>query len=397
LMLHAPDGWLALGMSGQLLLLAGCEFRLSRMGSGRQAFWLVAAFLTIGAKEAGYVFQGLLAAFLLLREPGAWLRLTPHAALLALWTWRLQAASGRASGFVVGEFLGRLGAHAELMLPATPWGLADLVLCGLAMYSAVIGWRRRRELSGQLIFFCWLTSVAMLGFVSAPKAIALRYVIPPVYLAAVPLGLALQQIPRGRAVVPGAFLALFPILMAGGIYRQELGYREYLDQTAELLRRMEGKARQGYVLAVSEAATDIDGEPLASIEAYFARYGQQWYGLPQKRELHHVRQQGWPAGRFAMASYLSPERVVKETGIDARRVQHVEALQAGDAGVLGKLTGRFLYLDRVLGRSGPYRTDTGAPEPATEPRFYLYTVGATPQDAGWTQEAVPVSRPPGAF
>jgi len=396
LMLHAPDGWLALGICAQLLLLARNGFDLHTLSHRAQSLWLLLALFTIGCKEAGYVFQMLLAAFLLLRAPAAWPRLVPHAALIAFWTWRLKAASGRAQGFVFSDFVERLRLHVEMSFPTTALRIFELVLAALAAWSLAIAWRRRTEPAGQLIFFCWMAAAAMLVFVSIPNLTALRYVIPMVYLAAVPLGIALQHIPRHRVVVAGVFIVLFPIVAAGHIYRQELGYQDQFYPTSELLRRMEMKARQGYPLVISEGANDIAAEPLVSIEYFFSTYGPRWYGQPVPRKLHRAKEQGWPAQNFVMASYFAPDRVVAETGIDIRRIERVEVFHAADLGTLQKLTGRYLYIDRLLHRTQHYHSDTGAPEPTSKPRFYLYTVGL-PHDRGYAYEPVAASRLPGAF
>ncbi|MBL8218086.1 MAG: hypothetical protein JNL62_02595 [Bryobacterales bacterium] len=396
LMLHAPDGWLALGMCAQLVLLGRYGFEVRAMPFSARLLWLLLALFTVGAKEAGYVFQMLLAAFLLVRCPAAWLRLVPHAALIAFWTWRLKAASGRAQGFVFTDFVERLRLHAEMSFPATPLRIFELALAALAAWSLLIAWRKRTELSGQLILFCWLAAGAMLVFVSIPNLTALRYVIPMVYLAAVPLGIALQHIRRHRVALAGVFIVVFPIVMAGHIYRQELGYQDQFYPTSELLRRLEMKARQGYSLVISEGANDIAAEPLTSVEYFFSTYGPHWYGQSAPRKLHRAKQQGWPAQAFVMASYFGPDHVVAETGIDIRRIERVEVFYGADLGTLQKLTGRYQYIDRLLHRTQHYHNDTGAPEPTSKPRFYLYTVGA-PHDGGYNYEPVAGSRLPGAF
>ncbi|MFN7934240.1 MAG: hypothetical protein U0R19_12990 [Bryobacteraceae bacterium] len=396
LMLHAPDGWLALGICGQLLMLWRYEFRASLLDWRAQVLWFSLALFTIGTKEAGYVFQGLLVVFVLWRDWRGWARLLPHVAMLGAWTWRLKAASGRAGGFVVGEWMGRLVEQSVMMLPESTLNVAEMVLLGLAGFSVVWAWRQRSSLTGQVVLFCWVVLGAMVAFVTVPKGVALRYAIPLVFVAAIPVGVALQQLPRYGVWAATGVLAAFPLITAGHVYRQELGYRDLMYQSAELLRRLETKGRDGYVLAMSGLEGDFAGEPRATVEYFFGDRGVEWYGLQEKRKFHSVKEAGWPAGRFALASYMPPEVVTKGTGFDIRRIEVVEVIHAGDHGALGRLTGWYLWLDGVVRRGGFYLMDWGAPDVETKPRYYLYTVGEV-HEGGYRIEPVPAGRRPGAF
>ncbi|MBS1827766.1 MAG: hypothetical protein JST93_20820 [Acidobacteria bacterium] len=397
LMLHAPDGWLALGICGQLLFLWRYEFRASVMTWQAQLLWFGLALFTIGTKEAGYVFQGLLVVFVFARDVRGWVRLMPHVLMLMAWTWRLRAASGRAGGFVFGEWLWRLREQCGMMLPDSTLQVVEIVLLGLAGFSIVWGWRERRSVVGQVVLFCWVAAGAMLMFVTVPKVVALRYAIPSMYVAAIPVGVALQHLPRmyGRWLAAG-LIAAYPLITAGHVYRQELAYRDLMYQSSELLRRLEMKGREGYLLAMSELPGDLEGEPRATVEYFFGDRGLQWYGPREKRGFHGVKQKGWPAGRFAMASYLPVEVVTKDTGLDIRRIDVVEVIYAGDHGPLGRLAAWYLWLDGAVRRGGGYAIDLGAPDLEEKPRFYLYTVGEV-HEGGYRIEPVGAGRRPGAF
>ena len=102
LMLHAPDGWVALGMMAQVWLLVRCGFDASRLSMARMAAWMGLACFTIGAKEVGFVFQGGLVLFVALMNRRAWLRLMPHVVLVGAWLWILTAGAERAKGFTIG-------------------------------------------------------------------------------------------------------------------------------------------------------------------------------------------------------------------------------------------------------------------------------------------------------
>jgi hypothetical protein len=399
LMLHAPDGWLALGICAQLALLWRHEFRASAMTASMQVLWFALALFTIGTKEAGLVFQALLTMFVLGRGPAAWMRLLPHGGLLAVWMWRLQAASGRAGGFVFGEWISRAREQAAMLMPTSTLHVFELMLLGLAGYSCAIAWKRRGELLGQAVLFCWAAVVCMAAFVTVPKLVALRYAVPMVYLAVIPVGVAVQNLGRYRGFVAAALVAVYPIVTAGHVYRQVIAYRDQTYQTAELVRRMETKARSGCQLVVSGMDTDIAGEPLGSLDFYFGKRGVAWYGLRQARVLHRAREKGWPAECFAMASYFGPEQMIRESGFDMRRLERVEVLHSGDMGAIGRLSGWYRRFDRLVRRPGSYTIDLGAPEPTTQPRFYLYTAGpvGTVREGGWILEPVPVGRRSGAF
>ncbi len=399
LMLHAPDGWLALGICAQLVLLWRYEFRVSEMTASTQVLWFALALFTIGTKEAGFVFQGLLTMFVLARGPSSWMRLLPHGALLGVWIWRLQAASSRAGGFVLGEWMGRVREQSAMLLPASTLHAFELMLLGLAGYSIVIAWKRRGEVFGQTMLFCWAAVVCMVAFVTVPKLVALRYAVPMVYLAVIPMGVAVQQMGRYRGLVAAALVAAYPLVTAGHVYRQEVDYRDQTYQTAELVRRMETKARAGCKLVVSGSAADIGGEFLGSLDFYFGERGLEWYGLREARVLHRAREKGWPAECFAMASYFGPELMDRESGLDLRRVERLEVLHSGDMGALGRMTDWYLRFDRMVRRPGSYTIDLGAPEPTMQPRFYLYTAGpaGTVREGGWIHEPVAVGRRAGAF
>ncbi|MBL8220152.1 MAG: hypothetical protein JNL62_13035, partial [Bryobacterales bacterium] len=75
LMLHAPDGWVALGMVAQLWLLALHRFEAARLPRTHLAAWFALALFTIGAKEVAWVFQAALLIFLALLNHRAWMRL----------------------------------------------------------------------------------------------------------------------------------------------------------------------------------------------------------------------------------------------------------------------------------------------------------------------------------
>lgn len=398
LMLHAPDGWVALGMMAQLCLLVESGFDVARMSRGRQVAWFALALFTLGAKEVAWVFQVALVCFAGWMGWRAWVRLAPQAALVAGWALVLTHGFGRTQGFTFKAWVNRFFEQAKhLSAQSTLHGVDILlVVVGIAsLYFAIRGWRTAE---GRLTLFCWATSVGMIAFVTIPPLVALRYAIPPVYLMAIPLGLAVERLAKPGLWVAGLLIVVYPLLTAGHIYRQELAYQHQFFEISTALERMKEKAAGGYGLVMTALPGDFEGEALATIRRYFTLYGPMWYGVDGSLVVGNVKEGGWPNYRFTTLSLFEPERMA-EAGMDMRRLEAVYALVPGDFGVLGKWADRYYRLDRLLGRTDMYWYDLGGPEIRTTPHFYLYVVG-TPEEAGrteWRLQELPAGRRAGAF
>ena len=286
-----------------------------------------------------------------------------------------------------------------MLLPLSPVHGLEIVLGGLMLVSLYFAVRGRDTVEGRLVLFCWATGLGMVAFVVIPPLVALRYVIPPLYLMAMAIGLALRWLPRWGNVVAGVLLVVYPLLTMGNVYRQELAYQHQFFEISTALGEMDSKARAGYSLALTGMSGDFEGESFHTIQRYFFQYGPKWYGLDAARGVVHVKETGWPETRFTVLSLFEPGRLEREGKLDMRRVEAAYALTPGDFGVLGKLAAGYYALDRVLGRPDVYWYDNGGPEIRRTPHFYLYVVGDA-NAAGrvnWVLQEMPAGRRPGGF
>jgi hypothetical protein len=400
LMLHDPDGWLALGMLAQVWMLLEAEGNLARLSGWSYGVFLALMLATLGLKETGFAFNGALAGFLLLWNPRAWRRVVPMAALLVFWTWRLASALDRTSGFSFGEWMNRFLDQTNRLVPRSPLHVLDAFAIGLLVVSAALAWRWRKEFRGRLIGFCWAASLGILLFTTVPQLVAMRYGIPVVYLLSIPAGLAVESLGRRREAAAAVIVVLYPLFTAGSLYTQELAYQQQFSEFTMSLNEMEAKARLGHELAITGYSGDISGEVRQTVWRFFKHYGYKWYGYDRSREVRVIQEKGVPPGRFALLSFVKPIVLLQERSGDLRnRLERVQAFGPGDMGTLGRLTGRYMALDRLLQRRGKgYWYDYGAALPSTDPQLYVYTFreeGAAP--GHWTTEYIPCGRLPGAF
>lgn len=401
LMLHAPDGWVALGILLQLALAVECRGETLRMRPLRLAAFYALAVFTIGAKETGYLFEGTFVVFLWAMQPAAWRRLAPAGALLTFWTIRLLSLSGRAAGFETEPWMERLSEQWKLMTPGSP---AALLTAGMAVAAGVslwIIWKQRHLFHGRLLAFCWISGAAMLAFTTIPPYYGLRYEIPSLYVLSLPLVAALDHLLRRRAWLTACLIVLYPLLTAGQVYTQELAYHQEFFSEALMLHRMDEAGNAGAALAMTGMPGDFDGERLSTVVHYFARTGVEWFGLKNSREVTIVGERGWPQGRFILLSRWSPHHLLRDGPgkLDRKRVERIQAVLPAEYGTMWRLREWYARLDRALGYTGPYAIDYGGAVPTSGPYCYLYEVaaeGATP-NLEWAYEEVRFPRTPGAF
>lgn len=401
LMLHAPDGWTAFGMLAQIMLIIPVRGDIAKLRISRQLLLVLLMLFTIGAKEVGYVFEGCLLLFLLALHPRNWIRFLPALAILAFWTWRLAAASGRASGFVLEHWLYRFIGESTFLVPGSPIFVLHMLFVAGVVYSWIQAWRLRHEFRGQFIAFCWFCAVAMLVFTTIPnQQIALRYVLPSFYLMSIPFGIVIESLGAARRWVAMFLVFAYPLFTAGSIYRQELGYQYQFFAVNQALWLMDLEAREGAQLAMTGFPGDLGGEAKYTIERYFKEVGSMWYALEKPRQFWIVSEKGWPEKRFVLFSLFHPSQLQQlPSSVKRTRIEHVRALIPGDHGFLEHLTNVYLKIDKALLRRGIYALDTGAPYPGRQAEFYLYTIRGSADPPVLTPpiENIPTGRLPGAF
>lgn len=378
LMLHAPDGWSALGILGQLALLAAHKddlFNLGKLSGSRYIAWLVLAFFTLGTKEAVFAFEVTLLLAMTLRSGNAWRRLIVPYLLLALWVWRLAAASGRTSGLTASLWLSNFRGHAAMLAPDSPFYVLDFLFTGFLVSAFVFLWRQRTRPEGWLGAVCLVSAAGSLAMSSVLSQPALRYVISPLHLLAIPIGLSL---PRRFAVVLPLLATVYPVLTANKVYQQELAYQQVSYETSEVIHRMEEYAQRGYGLAVTGLPQDLGGEAETSVRLYFDRSVPGWAVPLPAREVRQLQPGRMAATPRVVLSRLRPAEMVATGLLEAARIHHIEVPARGQYGVLGKLSrvyGRFSHALRENGHV--ILVDVGAPVPSDSPAYLLYVLEAT--------------------
>jgi hypothetical protein len=401
LMLHAPDGWVALGILGQIALINPVRGDIAKLNSFRYAALFTLAVLTMGAKEIGFMFEVLLCCFLLWSNRRAILRLLPFLVLIALWVFRLTGLTHRASDqFSITGWLQRLLSQVQMLIPASPDRLLDIAVLALTIFAGVVAWRCRNEYRGRLMVFCAIAATAMLAFTTVPPLAGLRYGIPVLYLLTIPFALAVHAMKSKRRWVAGVMIVIFPFMTAGQIYNQEFAYDQQFFANAHMLNTLESEARQGSTLVMTQYPSDLGGEFLGTIRHYFEDLGPQWYGLT-RRNLHLVKPQGWPATRFALVSALDPEALLKQGSerLDPQRLERVIKVVPANHGMLAVLQQRYARLDSLLRIHSRFPYDYGAPSLQGGPILYIYMARAanTSADMGWKIEEVTAPQIAGGF
>jgi hypothetical protein len=314
-----------------------------------------------------------------------------RAALAAYWGWFLipLLLASLARPFALGDSFSSVGirvVEGELWLLY----LARWAVLGLSVWTMCELLRRRG---------CdWIVRAAAAGVLlmhGARFAMTLHVtngwmevaMIAAFYLGAMALGLGLQWLPRGRTVVAGMLVVLYPLFTAGGVYRQELTNQRQLFAVSTVLGEMDSQARAGYSLAMTGWNGDFEGTELQTVHQYFFSYGPLWYGLDAARALVVVRDKGWPEHKFTVMSLFDPGRLEREAKLDMRRVEEAYVMVPGDFGTFGRLADLYGRLPFSGAENQPTR------------HVYLYIVGDA-KDAGrvhWTLQEMPAGRKPGGF
>lgn len=385
-MLFSDDGWLALAMSGALLLAAGQVpfLDLGRMTAGRYAGFTACVILAPGTKEVGVVFAAVVAAVATVRTRGwARWRVTPLW-LMAMFTgWKLadmlhkglRVNTPGAAGAVGGR-LEVLKDHLVFMTLRAPLHLTEILL-PLAIVVGVVALYRSgdgmRKWVGGVALVC---SAGMLLFTSNVAQAAMRYVIPSIVLLAVPLAAAVEWVPlRYRRPAGAAFAILFPLLMAGNLYAQALGFQQLLYEYADIIALLERKAQEGLKITPS---TDLGPEYTQIPGIYFGSYSYRAYGAAGATPVNDAAT-GVPAGDAVLLSLRPPAQWRTVPGY-LERVRMVEAIGRGREGALEKFTSFYVAVRKGFGF---YHLlyDYGAPVPSPDPLLFVHTFGAA-EDGG---------------
>jgi hypothetical protein len=401
LMLHAPDGWVALGILAQIAIVNQTKGDVAKLGSFRYVVLCALAAFTMGAKEIGFMFEVLFSCFLLWNNRHAIRRLLPLFALIGLWIFRLTGLTHRASDqFSIAGWIHRFMEQVQMLVPASPDRLLEIAVFALAVFAGVVAWRWRHEYRGRLMLFCAIATVAMLAFTTVPPLAGLRYGIPVLYLLSIPFALAIHELGNKRRWVAAAMIVIFPFITAGQIYNQEVAYDQQFFANAHMLNTLDLETRQGATLVMTQYPSDLGGEFLSTVRHYFEDLGPQWYGLT-RRNLHLVKPQGWPASRFALVSALAPEALFKEgpERLDPQRLERVIKVVPGKNGMLSVLQERYAKLDSLLRIHSRFPYDYGAPSLNGGPVLYIYLARAanTSVDLRWKIEEVTAPQAPGGF
>jgi len=391
LMLHAPDGWVALGVIAQLALLAPAEGDIAKLGMWRYAALLFLSLFTVGAKETGYLIQVALLAFVIWNNARAIRYFIPLVALVGAWTVRLAGLRHRAAEqFSVGAWVKRFFDQMEMLVPGSPDRLLDIFAFAIAVFACALAWRWRREYRGRLIAFALITTLGVLAFTTMPPLSGLRYGIPAIFILSVPFGLAVESLGNLRQWVTGLMIGLFPILTAGQIYTQELAYDQQFYACAQMLNILDRETSKGATLTMTQFPGDLGGEFANTVKYYFGSVGAEWYGVTP-RTMHQVNAQGWPETRFVMLSMWRPEAILKDAPkpLAAERLERVIAVMPGKHS-LSPLQERFSKLDELLRVRTPHLYDYGAPTLNGGPVLYIYLGRAKTQtgDGKWIMEEI---------
>lgn len=401
LMLHAPDGWVALGAMAQLALLHRVKGDIAKLGRWRYAAFLALVWFTMGAKETGYVIELVMCAYLVWNNRRALRYLAVPILMIAGWTVRLTGLSHRAKEqFSLTAWISRIFDQIAMLVPGSPDRLLDLCALALTVFACVLAWRWRNEYRGRLILFCMVASLGIITFTTVPPLSGLRYGIPAIFLLSVPFGLAVEEMGRLRPWVTGLMIAFYPLMTAGQIYTQEVAYHQQFFACSRMLQIMDQEAHRGAALTLTGFPNDFGGEFANTIQLYFGSFGSMWYGVTP-RQMQSVSTGGWPDSRFVLLSAFQPEVLFKSgtKPLPEGRLERVTAIVPGKHGALSRLQERYTAVQSILRIRTPHLYDYGAPTLNGGPVLYLYFVRAagTNGDGKWIMEEDTSPQIAGAF
>ena len=375
LMLFSPDGWAALSLIALMLWMlrsvpAGeSPLNLNKYSDRGYAGLLLGIWITAGVKEVAVVFIltfAILAAWSSGFRPRALLRLTPIAAICALYFWRMWQIAVAKDRISFDVLLPHIRYHLNAIAPPSPLRLfALLIIVALAFTARLMLSQNESRTLRAMLLLSLSSAAAMLIFTSSVRDEAVRYVIPVVFVLAFPLAIAASRLKASWPKI--ALVFLIPLLSAGDNLSQVLAYQQFFDEKAEILNLVERQAPLNQV-AVPSDPRDFPREYQLTMLAFFQRYRQEFYGLPN---LPHVYELG-------RESPTQPYLAIGSNGADPRRwakpgfhFDRAETVERGHYGFLEHLTKRFLAFDRVTGNAHGPAHDTGGPGLSDTPAFQV--------------------------
>jgi hypothetical protein len=385
LMLFSTDGWLVFFCLASVLLTIKLSppDRLADLSGLKPPAWILlfaAWFLAAGTKEAGVVFA---LCWLALAHFNS--KFTRRSILIALpfylgiaWmAWQLAVTSSQRFAPADGVHLRWTSLIHHVAFLALPIRshlfTAFFVIAGGFSLIAAARWRDRWRIGLLALMSAWGIGTLLFCSMVAP---APRYMVPVLFALAVPFGVGLDALVRGRKWIAALFAFAFPVLVAGNQYRQALGYQQYFYEASDMLAFAEWKAADGYGFCLTGDDADIPLENQTAIRYYFERYGPQLYGLEKRLTYPATGKQGVPAGPCVLLCRYAPAALLEAgiPGLTADVIRGAYVVRRGGYGIIEKAAAAFAHVDSLTG-AGTYATyDAGAPFARNEPEFHAYLI-----------------------
>jgi len=401
LMLLSTDGWSAFATMALGLVVVRttiCDGHLLDLGRLRWPHYLaVLALFWYAAwmKEISIVFAIVLLACYAIRASArarSQLLLVPFALIVAVAGWRLFVLQRLAVYGTVntsGDVSAKLGSALSLAagLGASVPVAAVLVAWALVVIGTVLYARRCGSGQRAVVVVFLLSAVGTAAFLAfSSRPIAPRYTVPIAALAAIPLGVALNSLPRRGRFLGLAFALLFPMVTLTDIYGQYLAYQHRFYEETDMLALIEDKLSAGCIPAVSGADESVPGrgstlELQGTVQSYFGEYrGRLYEPSAAPVEVLNLKSTGVPRSPFVLVSTLTPDRVLggAVTGLEVSRLQAIYYIRHSRLGLVEYVYSWLAWRDQLLhiARSPTY--DVGPTVLSYTPSWFLYEVGSSP-------------------
>jgi hypothetical protein len=385
-MLFAVDHYVALGFLVLLYFLAAKSsgdasaglLDTSQWSAGSLVAFSVISILLVGTKEVAFAIAFVVIALMILRSERrlrAGLVLAPLLACAGFAAYRVGvAASHRLADAVPwSQQLRVLLGHGLRLFPPSPGHVLVALLAVVGALGAIVALRNRRVHPGRwdAVGVTTVAAAVTLLFVSYGQTQPYpRYVIPAIFMLAIPLGLGFSAL-RGRwaSVAKALLVVAVPLLAMGDLWSQALAYQQQFRAEIDTLSELREESDKR-TLAVELSA----GEWNRTVQLYFGIYGPRYYDETplDVRRLDAVLDDEAVRSVAVLADLRSVPSIARRLRVGGSWCLSSAALPSTrDLGFFERVAAGFASFSCAIGSTRPPMYDVGAPHLSEESEFVI--------------------------